>query len=182
MSAGQQKHDREQTRELFARIELFKELDGNQLNEIVDACEQVRYSEQEALFEQGDESDALFIIGAGRLEVIGQSQMGEKVVLAVLEPGTVVGEMSLIEGGPRSATVRAVEDSLIYRLSHNTFDQMRRERRAVAYHIILSLAATVGDRRRHADHRVREVFDDPASHIDSFESQLNEMLGQLRKS
>lgn len=169
-------------RQLFAEIELFEALDDDQIDEIVAACEQIRYDAGQVLFEQGDEADALFIIGDGQLEVVGQSPMGEKVVLAVLEPGTVVGEMSLIEGGPRSATVEAVTDCLIYRLDHDTFDQMRRQHKAVAYEIILALAATVGDRRRSTDERVRQVFDDPASHIDSFESQLNEMLGQLRKS
>ena len=134
------------------------------------------------LFEQGDQSDALFIVGHGELEVVGRSEMGEKVVLAILGQGTVVGEMSLIEGGPRSATVRSVSECDIFRLEREAFDKLRAQRRPVAYKVILGLAATVGERRRQTDARIQEVFNDPASHIDAFESQLHEMVGRLRKS
>ena len=171
-----------QAESIFEDIELFDGLTGSEVRDVVKACELHCVEAGEVLFEQGDESDALFIIGDGTLEVIGQSAVGEEVVLAVLEPGTAVGEMSLIEGGPRSATVQAVSESQVFRLDHDTFDEMRRQHRPAAYKIILGLAATVGDRRRTTDARVRQVFQDPAAHIDSFESQLHEMLGRLRKS
>ena len=167
---------------VFANIAFFKGLSGEELGEIVHACEQIQVGPGEVLFEQGDQADALFIVGHGELEVIGRSQMGEKVVLAVLGQGTVVGEMSLLEGGPRSATVRSVSECDIFRLDRKTFEELREERSKAAYKVILGLAATLGERRRQTDARIQEVFDDPASHIDSFESQLHEMLGRFRKS
>ncbi len=167
---------------LFADIELFDRLTDSEVRELIETCRLHDYEADELLFEQGDDADSLLIIGDGTLEVVGQSAVGEKVVLAELPPGTVVGEMSLIEGGTRSATVRSLTDSRIFKLSHETFHEMRSQQKPTAYKIILGLAATVGRRRRETDERVREVFDDPASHIDSFESQLNEMLGKLRKS
>lgn len=171
-----------QAESIFADIELFEQLTGREVREIVRACELKAYQPGEVLFEQGDESKALFIIGRGDLEVVGRSPMGEEVVLARLGSGTAVGEMSLIEGGPRSATVKAVTESEIFRLAREDFDEMRRQYNSAAYKVILGLATTVGKRRRETDTRVREVFEDPASHIDSFESQLNEMLGRLRKA
>jgi CRP/FNR family transcriptional regulator, cyclic AMP receptor protein len=171
-----------EVKSIFANIGLFKDLSGDELGEIVRACKQVKVGPGEVLFEQGDEADALFIVGHGELEVIGKSQMGEKVVLAVLGQGTVVGEMSLIEGGPRSATVRSVSECDIFRLDRETFDELRAKRSRAAYKVILGLAATVGERRRQTDARIQEVFNDPASHIDAFESQLHEMLGRFRKS
>lgn len=167
---------------LFKQLDLFEQLTDEEVREMVRACDLLEYEAGDVLFEQDDEADALYIINNGELEVASRSAIGEEVVLARLQPGTAVGEMSLIEGGPRSATVQAVTDAEVFRLDHDTFDQMRRDRRPAAYKIILGLAATVGDRRRNTDARVQEVFDDPADHIDSFESQLNEMLGQLRKS
>lgn len=167
---------------IFADIELFQNLSGDELSELVRACDQLHYEPGQVLFEQGDASDALFIVSRGELEVVGRSEVGEKVVLAILGQGTVVGEMSLIEGGPRSATVRSVSECDIFRLDRETFFEMRRQNRPVAYKVILGLAATVGERRRQTDARIQEVFNDPASHIDAFESQLNEMLGRLRKS
>lgn len=167
---------------IFTSIELFKGLSGQEVREMVRACKEVRYEPGEVLFKQGDDANALYIVGQGELEVVANSPVGEKVVLAVLGTGTVVGEMSLIEGGPRSATVEAVSQCRIFRLDHESFDAMRKARRPAAYKIILGLATTVGERRRQTDARVQEVFSDPASHIDSFESQLHEMLGRMRKS
>ena len=167
---------------IFSDIKLFESLSSEEVRKVVRACELEVYEPGDKLFEQGDEADALFIVGRGELEVVAQSPMGEKVVLARLGPGTVVGEMSLIQGGPRSATVESVSVSEIFRLDHESFELMRREREPGAYKIILGLAATVGERRRETDARIQEVFNDPAAHIDRFESQLHEMLGRLRKS
>lgn len=166
---------------IFADIELFEQLTTEEVRQVVRACELVSHPPGTTLFEQGDESKALFIVGRGDLEVVGHSPMGEQVVLARLGPGTAVGEMSLIEGSSRSATVKTVTESEIFRLERETFEKMRKDREPAAYKIILGLAATVGKRRRETDQRVREVFEDPASHIESFESQLHEMMGKLRK-
>ena len=171
-----------QAETLFAETALFQGLEGPEVRRIVRACELVAYQPGEKLFEQGDESDTLFIVGQGELEVVARSPMGEKVVLAQLGPGTVVGELSLIGGGPRSATVEVVSPAEIFCLKHESFEQLRHQRDPAAYKVILQLAATVGDRRRETDDRVQEVFSDPAAHIDRFESQLHEMLGRLRKS
>ncbi len=167
---------------IFSDIKLFEGLSNEEVREMVRACELVSFEPGDTLFEQGDEADALFIVGQGELEVVAQSTLGEKVVLAVLGAGTVVGEMSLIQGGPRSATVESVSESEVFRLDHDTFEEMRKQQSPAAYKIILGLAATVGERRRETDARIQEVFSDPASHIDSFESQLHEMLGRMRKS
>ena len=163
-------------------IELFQNLTDAEVREILRACDHIHFDAGDLLFEQGDSADALFIISQGELEVVGQSPLGEKVVFAVLGPGTVVGEMSLIEGGPRSATVEVVSPSEIFKLQRKTFDALRNQDHPAAYKIILSLASTVDQRRRETDARVRQVFEDPDSHIDDFESQLHEMLGRMRKS
>ncbi len=167
---------------IVTSVKLFSGLAGEEVREMVRACQRRHIQPGEVLFHQDDEANALFIVVQGELEVAAHSPLGEKVVLAILGPGNVVGEMSLIEGGPRSATVEAVSECEIFQLNHETFDTMRKAQRPVAYKIILGLAATVCERRRQTDARVQEVFQDPASHIDSFESQLHEMLGRLRKS
>ena len=168
--------------EVFLSINLFASLKGEEVREMMRSCEQSQIKPGEMLFRQGDSAEALFIVARGELEVSANTDLGEKVVLAVLGSGTVVGEMSLIEGGPRSATVEAVSECEVFRLSRESFEAMRKARRPAAYKIILGLAATVGERRRQTDARIEEVFQDPEAHIDSFESQLNDMLGRLRKS
>jgi len=168
----------------FHQLELFEDLDSNEVREITRACVRKKFDAGEVLFEQGDEANSLYLIETGELEVraVG-AQVGEEVVLAVLGSGTVVGEMAILEGtNPRSATVEVLSETQAFILSRDNFNQLRRARRPVAYKLIMNLAQILGDRRRRADRRVAAVFDDPATHIDAFESQVHEMLGRLRKA
>lgn len=169
-------------RAVFESLELFQTLSAAEVSEVVGTCTVEAMEAEKILFEQGDESDALYIVRSGTLEVSAVSPLGEKVVLATLGEGTVVGEMSLIEGGPRSATVSAIDEVEVLKLSRASFEAMRRAGSKAAYKIILGLARTVGERRRQTDERVQEVFLDPDDHIDAFESQLHDMLGRLRKA
>lgn len=168
----------------FRELDLFEGLDSNEVREITRACDRRTYQAGNVLFEQGDEAKSLFLIENGELEVraVGE-QVGEEVVLAILGSGTVVGEMAILEGtNPRSATVEVLSETQAFVLSRDNFNKLRDARRPVAYKLILNLAHILGDRRRQTDKRVAEVFDDPATHIDSFESQVHEMLGRLRKA
>jgi CRP-like cAMP-binding protein len=60
------------------------------------------------LWQAGDPGTDAAILLEGRLEVLSESEAGETIVLRVLEPGAILGEMSCLEGAPHSATVRAV--------------------------------------------------------------------------
>lgn len=168
--------------DLFSETNLFRGLSTEEVREIVRVSEQRTVEPGDRLFTQGDEAQALYMIQSGEFEVSAHTEFGDEVVLAHLGPGAVVGEMALLEGGARSASVEALSECVIFQLSHDAFDALRAKRRHSAYKLILNLAATLGDRRRQADARVYEVFENPAQHIDSFESQLNEMLARMRKA
>ncbi|MFP4601234.1 MAG: cyclic nucleotide-binding domain-containing protein [Persicimonas sp.] len=167
---------------VFRSIELFEELESEEVREVVGACEQLSLAAGTELFRQGDEADALYIVESGELQVRARTAAGEDVVLAMLGSGTVVGEMSLIAGGPRSATVEVVSDAAIFKLGRDAFDSLRSARRPAAYKIILRLARILGERRRQTDARVEEVFEDPEQYLESFESQVHEMLGRIKKA
>lgn len=167
---------------LFSETNLFRGLSTEEVREIVRVSEQRTFEAGEQLFVQGDEARALYMIQSGEFEVSASTPLGDDVVLAHLGPGAVVGEMALLEGGSRSATVEALSECMVFELSHDAFNALRSKKRHAAYKLILNLAATLGDRRRQVDARVFEVFDNPAQQIDSFESQLNEMLARMRKA
>lgn len=167
---------------VFNSIELFEGLTRIEIREIVSASEQMRLSAGELLFEQGDPANALYIVENGELQVRATSGAGEDIVLAVLGAGTVVGEMSLIGGGPRSATVESLSNCQIYRLEADSFAELREDNRTSAYKIILKLARVLGERRRQTDKRIEEVFADPGKHLDNFESQVHDILARIRKA
>ena len=168
--------------QLFAETNLFRGLSTEEVREIVRVCEQRSFEAGEFVFTQGDKARALYMVQSGELQVSATTDFGGDLVLAQLGPGAVVGEMALLEGGLRSASVEALSKCVAFELSHEAFTALRAKRRHAAYKLILNLAVTLGDRRRHADARVWEVFENPAQHIDSFELQLNELMARLRKA
>ena len=167
---------------LFGSSPIFAGLERDEIREIVGAAKKHTVQAGQLLFEQGAHASAVYIVQTGEVQVRATSPMGEDIVLAVLGAGTIVGELALIDGGPRSATVEAIADCDTYRLSRSAFDALRRSQRPAAYKVILNLAETVDARRRGAEARIDEVFEDPAAHIEQFESQVHDMLARLHKA
>lgn len=166
---------------LFGSSPLFEGLTPEEIREIVRASERLQLQTGDLLFVQDDVAEAVYILQSGELQVRANSPMGEDIVLAMLGPGTVVGELALIDGGPRSATVESLSNCAVYRLSRADFNNLKAQFRPAAYKVILNLAKTVDARRRQAERRIAEVFDDPEQHIDLFESQVHDMLAKMRK-
>lgn len=175
------KRSMDEATELFQSSDLFQGLSPEEVREVVQLAEYCSEEAGTVLFEEGDDPTGLFMLKSGTLEVRTRTTVGEEVVLAEIGPVTVVGEMSLIGGGARTATVEALTDVELFELSTEAFESLRDQDRPAAYKIVCRLVRTLGDRRRETDARVREVFDDPAEYIDDFEEQVHDMLGQLRK-
>jgi CRP-like cAMP-binding protein len=168
---------------LFESLELFEALTRSEVREIVETTDAMRLEQGDVLFEQGDDSEAMFVIESGRLEVRSTSSIGDEVVLAELEEGAVVGEMSILAAtSTRSATVEALGPTRLFRLSRRDFETLRDRDHPAAYKLVLQLARTLGERRRETDERIREVFDDPDRHLDTFEEQVHDMLAHLHKA
>lgn len=166
---------------LFGACPLFEGLSAEEVREVVRPAEKLHLQAGELLFEQGQEAYAMYLIQSGEVHVRAASELGEDVVLAMLGAGTIVGELALIDGGPRSATVESLGDCVVYRLSREAFAAQRKRFSPAAYKVIFNLATTIDSRRRQAEARINEVFEDPQQHIDLFESQVHEMLARLRK-
>jgi signal transduction histidine kinase len=72
-----------------------------------------RIAAGEVLFQEGDPGDGMYVVDEGRLEILIASMGQETRVLSHLGPGGILGEMAILDDKPRSATVRAVEDSTV---------------------------------------------------------------------
>ena len=101
----------------------------------------------EWLFRQGAAGDSLYLLVRGLLQVWADSTEGnEPRLIAEIGPGETVGEIGLLAGGPRSASVRAVRDSLLLRLDAAAFDQLGRRRPEMIRHLAGGIAARLRDR------------------------------------
>jgi CRP-like cAMP-binding protein/predicted acylesterase/phospholipase RssA len=105
----------------LASLPLFAGIDPAILREFDSEANWLRLAGGETLFAQGDPPDYLYIVIHGRLEIIVERESGEHEVLEQIGRGDCVGEMALLADEPRSATVRAIRDSELLRLSKNEF-------------------------------------------------------------
>jgi len=102
------------------------------------------------LMAEGDATDSLYMIISGRLKVMMGDADGKEVILALLGPGEIVGEMGLIDDSPRSATVIAIEPSELLTISKREFRKCLAENFDMAMGVMRGLVR----RLREADRKI----------------------------
>lgn len=100
------------------------------------------------LFSQGDESDGLYIIKSGRVKVFISDESGKEMMIAILGPGEVVGEIASLDGERRTASVVAMEPATVLHINHNDFKNFLKENHELAFEIIQVLTRRI---RSYAD-------------------------------
>jgi CRP/FNR family cyclic AMP-dependent transcriptional regulator len=140
-------------RDLIRRVPLFSALTPTQAESVADAVVKRRFKRGDFIIEQGKKSNYLAIFLTGRGRVISTDGRGREVILATMNPGDYVGEMSLIDNQPHSATVRAElqTDALI--LGRVEFASCLAENTSMAYAVMKGLV----QRLRHADRKIESL-------------------------
>jgi CRP/FNR family cyclic AMP-dependent transcriptional regulator len=105
----------------------------------------VNLARNQILFLSGDPADGCYLIHDGLLKVNMVAPSGAERVLAILGPGTLVGELSMIDGAPRSASVTAIRDSKLGFISRATFDAFTRTHPDIYRHMTSLLARRLRD-------------------------------------
>ena len=139
--------------ELIRRVPLFALLTCVQAESVADAIIKRRFKRGEVVVEQGHKSNTLFILLTGRARVITADKRGREVILATLQPGDYVGEMSLIDNQSHSATVRAEVQTDMLSLGRAEFARCLPENSSMAYAIMKGLV----QRLRQADRKIESL-------------------------
>jgi predicted acylesterase/phospholipase RssA len=105
---------------VLAQVGILAGASPETLAELAARVRRVTVHAGEWLFRAGDEADALYVVGTGRLRVVAEDG-GAGRVLQEVGPGGVLGELALLTGSTRSASVRAVRDSELYELAADAF-------------------------------------------------------------
>jgi predicted acylesterase/phospholipase RssA/CRP-like cAMP-binding protein len=103
----------------------------------------------EWLFRQDDPADGLYLLVRGRLQVWIEPAEGEGKgprLVAEVAPGETVGEIGLLSGGPRSASIRAMRDSLLLRMDTDAFDRIALRNPGLTRHLAGGIATRLRDR------------------------------------
>ncbi|MEZ5534654.1 MAG: Crp/Fnr family transcriptional regulator [Thiolinea sp.] len=106
---------------MLREIPLFQDLPDEQIDFLLKQSHKFTYQRDSILLNQGELSNSLFIVIKGRLKVYANGSEGRQTLLAWLGPGDFVGELSLLDDGPRSASVKAAEETQTLLLTQEAF-------------------------------------------------------------
>ncbi|HZD18030.1 MAG TPA: cyclic nucleotide-binding domain-containing protein [Actinomycetota bacterium] len=124
-------------REMLARVPLFASLSPRQLRRLADLTEEQRYMEGAAIVREGDTGDTFYVIMSGGAKVV----RGSGRVVNHLYPGDFFGEISLLDGGPRTASVVAETELTMLALPRSAFLRTIRDEPAVGIKLLQHAAA-----------------------------------------
>lgn len=136
---------------LLRGVELFSELNDDQLAMLADLVVVQNFNRDETVVLEGDDSmQALYLIASGSVQVYMTGVDGRETILSFLERGDFFGEMSLIDGEPRSASVRTVTDAQMMIIHRESFLTLIRQTPEIA----MSLLSEMSKRLRKANKQI----------------------------
>jgi len=113
--------------------DFFFDVEENQLEALVQMTEKISYPEGESVLQEGDPAESFFIISSGRVSIWHlKNLLGKKVHLGDLNKGSFFGEIALLTGQPRSATVITEEPCVFYVLHKSHFKSILENNPSIA--------------------------------------------------
>lgn len=140
-----------QTGDLLGTVPLFQRLSSHERGDLESVLERRAFALGERIFSIGEPGDSLYIVGTGTVELFVKDDAGGKIVLTVCGHGEVFGELSLFDGGPRTASAVALEEATLLVLDRADLLAFLQQHPAAS----LDLLTTMGQRIRSTDEILR---------------------------
>ena len=125
-------------RDLLLHSPVGQDLDEQEFAVLAGLMDRVDLAAGEDLVREGDEVSKLFILGSGKINVIGQVN-GKEVVLYSMKPGECAGTRSFVERTPRKVTLRAALDSVVWTLEPDAFEALLEPHPRIVYRVMRGL-------------------------------------------
>jgi CRP/FNR family transcriptional regulator, cyclic AMP receptor protein len=159
----------EESIDLLGRVPLFAELSRDELERIADVAIPRSFPKGVRVFHEGDTSDACYIVRDGDLRVTREHSDGRAIALATLGPGDFFGELAMLDGGTRSASVETITNCELLGVPASDI------RRVISTHgdIAAKLIVAITRRLRETNERVaRQSFQTVPSRVAGVLAQL----------
>lgn len=130
------------------QIMVFDDLSEEEWQVIARNAQSISFSQGEVLLKEGEVDDAVYIVVSGQVEVVSESAFGRIKRIATIDEGSVYGEVSFFDSQPRSASIRAVTEGQVMRLSHKSFEKIADWNPKLAQQFLLDLGRILAFRFR----------------------------------
>ena len=140
----------------LAEIGLFAKFDSIDLAAIESHLQRTSYQQGDIIFREGDPGEEVFIVTKGTASAFLQSP-NSAIRLATFAPGTVFGELAILDAGPRSATVVADEDFVCLVLTMSKYTALMEKHPSVAMRILAAIGRELSGRLRTANRTIHQL-------------------------
>lgn len=142
---------------MLRRVKALATMSDQQLGRFVQLMEIARVEPYKVMVKQGSPGDAMYAVLDGEVRARIMAG-GKETELARFGPGDIFGEMSLFDGGPRSADIVANSASTLLRITGERFDRLCREQPELATPLLFELAKALAKRIRADDKKIADVY------------------------
>lgn len=136
---------------------MFENLDPMEIREIVHIVEKAKYGPGETIFREGSPGDAWYALYRGEVDVLKELEAGEYKI-RTLGAGACFGEIAVLDGSPRTATIRAVTDTTVLRIPQDKFQALVADEHLVAYKLIKHMAFVLAEKQRENTEKLSELL------------------------
>jgi CRP/FNR family transcriptional regulator, cyclic AMP receptor protein len=136
---------------------LFKDLSPNELTNVAPLFFEKAYAKNSTLFVEGMTGEILYVIKKGSVNITKKTANNQESVLATLKEGEFLGEMSLIDNRPRTATAKVAEEASLIVMTKKAFTNLLEKYPDIALKILLVFLKTANERLRKANESIKQV-------------------------
>jgi anion transporter len=143
--------------DIIRSIPIFSALSREDVAKVLGKLDEISFEPGATIFSQGDQGDAFYLIQSGAVQVLLETGAGKSDVVAILGARDWFGEMALLSGEPRSATIQSVKDTVLWRLRREDWDELIEKHPTW----LLQFCATLSKRLSYVDRQYstgREAF------------------------
>ncbi len=136
---------------ILRKLSIFQSLQDMELEQLAAAAAPQRFRESETIIRQGDTGDSMYVLVEGLLNVYRNTEGKDETRIARMQPGRYFGEMSLLTGEPRSATIRAAIETVVLKIEKSAMVDLLSQRARLADELSRSIAENrLSDKNREA--------------------------------
>ena len=137
--------------QVLQSVDLFEELAADEIEKVACICSEKRFSKDQIITKEGEQGNELYIITEGFMEVLlGEKPSSTARVVDSLGSGQVLGEMALLDQGPRSASLKDIREPTILQVNQRAnFENLCQENTHIGYIVMRNLATDLSFKLRH---------------------------------
>jgi len=169
--------------EILTEVPFFSLLDDQERAALAERVDTVSKPAGTALFNYGDPGDSLYIVRAGEVEIFFKNDTGERIVLETAVQGDFFGEISLLDGGPRTASAHVTKDLEAVVVDRGDLEEFLRVRPAAAMELLTAAGRRLRESarilRRSASRNINDETEDKRTIVMRAADWISEFSGSI---